>query len=64
MTLILWLLILMLLVFLIGYMVGKKRGIRIGREAGLAESKIMLRAESYRFGICPICDHEERGVNE
>jgi hypothetical protein len=51
-----WVLIIVLFFLFIGYAAGRRTGIRMGREKGFSESKLRLREESYRAGICPICD--------
>lgn len=51
-----WMILAILMVLLVGYAAGRRQGIRRGRYMGNAESRIRLRQESLREGVCKICD--------
>ena len=48
--------LLVLCCLLIGYAAGRRLGYLNGLQAGRALSRIELREQSYRQGVCPTCD--------
>lgn len=49
--------ILLLVMFGLGYALGRRFGIKEGRQLGLVEAVINLRIEGLENGSCPICLH-------
>lgn len=50
------LILLLCVVFLAAYSIGRRVGIRQGRHKAQATVPLDLRAEAYLLGRCPICD--------
>jgi hypothetical protein len=50
------LVLVLLLCVLIGFSTGRRLGYRTGLKDGQALTKIELREDSLRKGVCPICD--------
>lgn len=50
--------LLVLLSFLAGYLLGKYRGERTGHARGMAEMRLLLRQQTLETGICGLCRQE------
>ncbi|MFD2168518.1 hypothetical protein [Tumebacillus lipolyticus] len=46
----------LLIAILIGYATGRRVGFRAGKEEGRLLSRLELREQSLRKGVCPTCD--------
>jgi len=47
--------LLVLLSFLAGYLLGKHRGEQTGQARGIAETRLLLRQQTLETGICSLC---------
>ena len=56
-TVILWL-ILILSIFLIGYALGRRKGIMEGINKGLSIAPLDMRKKSLELGVCQICEQK------
>jgi hypothetical protein len=54
-------LLLVLCCVLAGFAAGRRLGYLNGLQAGRAMSRIELREQSYRQGVCPTCDRNSTG---
>jgi hypothetical protein len=57
-----WFIIIALLIFLVGYSIGRRTGIKEGYNEGMAYAPIEIKREYFEHGRCPICGFRDEAV--